>query len=157
MEPIKRPSLPKKINSKKYIVVLFILAAVGFVIYQYKNTVYVQLYARKLIPRQERFTELYFNDHINLPKQISRSENISFSFVIHNLEGESREYPYLVYFKSQNGQITNIEENTVTLSNGNYKTIEESYTSAFAKNAGGIYVELQKPQQEIHFLLNDNS
>jgi hypothetical protein len=150
-------NLPKKSSGKKYIVSLAILAAFMFVMYQNKNAVYAQMDEWKLIPRSERFTELYFNDHINLPKQISKDDQISFSFVIHNLEGENKEYPYIVYYKSQDGQITNIEEKTVTLADGEYKTIEESYTSTLQENTGGIFVELEQKQQGIDFLLNNNN
>ena len=74
--------------------------------------------------------------------KFQKGEKISFSFVIHNLEGEDTQYPYIVYFKSQDGQITKIEEKSVLLGDGEFKTINESYTSALPDNAGGIYVEL---------------
>lgn len=141
----------KNINIKNYLLVLLIAVAIAFILFQYKQAIYAQLDSWKLIPRPERFTELYFNNHTNLPKQISEGETISFSFVIHNLEGKSWQYPYSVFFISQDGQITNIEEATVTLSDGEYKTIEESYTSALADNNGEIFVELQQPKQELHF------
>lgn len=139
-----------------YLIVLVIAINAVFVFYRYKNEIYTQLDEWKLIPKQEHFTELYFNDHINLPKQIQKGEKVSFSFVIHNLEGKKWQYPYAVFFVSQNGQITNIEEKAVTLASGEYETIEESYISNLAENKGGIYVALQQPQQEIHFLLNYN-
>jgi hypothetical protein len=141
----------KNINIKNYLLVLLIAVAISFILFQYKQAIYAQLDSWKLIPRPERFTELYFNNHTNLPKQISNGEKISFSFVIHNLEGKSWQYPYSVFFISQDGQITNIEEATVTLSDGEYKTIEETYTSALADNNGEIFVELQQPKQELHF------
>ena len=155
MEPAEKPSLPKKPSIEKYVLVLLILVAIVSLMYQHKNVVYAKLDALKLIPRPERFTELYFNDHINLPKYIQKGEKISFSFVIHNLEGGNRQYPYAVYFKSLDGQITNIEKKVVVLRDEEYKTINESYTSALADNNGGIYVELQNPQQGIDFLLAD--
>jgi len=148
-----------KKQSEKYLIIINIINIVliaMFVSYRYKAELHAQLDEWKLVPKQERFTELYFDDHVNLPKQIQKGEKISFSFVIHNLEGKKWDYPYAIFFISQNGQVTKIEEKTVTLSNGEFKTIEESYISNLAENNGGIHVALQQPQQEIHFLLNNN-
>jgi len=140
----------------KYLIVLNIAIVAMFVAHQYKGAAYARLDEWKLIPRQERFTELYFNDHTNLPKYISRGEKISFSFVIHNLEEKRIWYPYVVYFKSQDGRTYEIEEKSVFLEDGESKTIKESCTSILADNSGGIFVELKDSQQEIHFLLTDN-
>lgn len=107
-----------------------------------------------LIPRPERFTELYFNDHINLPKEISKGDEISFSFVIHNLEGKSEEYIYQVYFKSLSGEIVEIEESQIMVGDGEYKTINEMYKSELDDNSGAIFVELKGKKQQLHFLLN---
>jgi hypothetical protein len=146
-----------KSKANKYLIVINIAIVAMFVWHQYKDAAYAKLDEWKLIPRQERFTELYFNDHVNLPKYISKGEKISFSFVIHNLEGEDTQYPYVVYFKSQDGQIVNIEEKSVLLRDGQFKTINESYTSSSDDNNGGIFVELQEPKQGIDFLLNNNN
>jgi uncharacterized membrane protein len=107
-----------------------------------------------LIPRPERFTELYFDDHINLPKEISKGQEISFSFTIHNLEGQTTEYPYIIYFKSLDGQVVNIDESTVTLKDGEYRPIEGIYKSEMDDNSGTIVVDLKGKNQQLHFLLN---
>ncbi|MEI8343966.1 MAG: hypothetical protein WCF93_03395 [Candidatus Moraniibacteriota bacterium] len=146
----------KKVARKKYILGLMIVIALSFAVYENRKAAYAAMDNLKLIPRPECFTELYFNDHINLPKQLSPGEKISFSFVIHNLEGASKDYPYVVYFKSKDGQFKNIEEKTVTLADGEVRAIDESYVSESLENQGGIYIKLKDQQQEIHFLLNNN-
>jgi len=54
-------------NFRKIILILFILSAIS-VAYLLKDAIYAKLDQWKLIPRPERFTELYFNDHNILPK-----------------------------------------------------------------------------------------
>lgn len=46
-----------------------------------------------LTPKPETFTELYFEDHLNLPKRVVVGQENSFSFTIHNLEGKNVNYP----------------------------------------------------------------
>lgn len=45
-----------------------------------------------LMPRAERFTELYFEKHLELPKKASFNTTYPFSVVIHNLEGRPFTY-----------------------------------------------------------------
>lgn len=45
-------------------------------------------------PEQETFTELYFNDHQNLPDYIDQNEEYSYSFTIANHEKSGIEYVY---------------------------------------------------------------
>jgi hypothetical protein len=142
-------------NVRKIILILLIISAIWGV-YLLKDVIYVKLDQWKLIPRPERFTELYFNDHNTLPKQISKGGKIKFSFVIHNLEGRAMEYPYIVYFKSPDGLTVPIKEGSVAIAAGESRIVEETYTAAFEENKGGIFVELIQKQQKIHFLLNNN-
>jgi hypothetical protein len=125
-----------------------------FDLYQYKADMYAQMNAWKLIPQPERFTELYFNDSANLPSQVSKGGKVSFSFVIHNLEGKSWDYQYAVYFKFSDGHVINIAQNVVALADGGYKTVNGSYISE-SDNGGGIFVELKNPEQHIDFLVNN--
>jgi len=143
-------------SANKYLFILNIAIIAIFALNHYKDSIRARLDEWKLIPRRERFTELYFDDHVNLPKQIQKGEKIDFSFTIHNLEGERRWYSYIVYFKSQDGQITNIEEKSVFLEDGELESIKESYAPTLEDNKGGIFVELKNPQQGIDFLLSDN-
>ena len=139
-------------NTKKYIAISIIIVVVSGM-YHYKDAIYLQLDGWSLIPRQERFTELYFNNYNDLPKKIIKDRKKHFSFVIRNLEGETKEYPYKIYFKSQDNQIINIKEDIITLTDGEYEVIEESYAPVSKESAGGIFVELTEKQQQIHFLV----
>lgn len=66
-----------------------------------------------LMPRAERFTELYFEKHLELPKDVTFNTPFELEFTVHNLEGRDVTYPY---------QVTAIEERnpfkTVVLAKG---------------------------------------
>jgi hypothetical protein len=146
----------KKSSFKKTVILMLIFVAVAVVTYQSRQSIYAEMDKLKLIPRPERFTELYFDDHTNLPTRISKNEDVSFTFVIHNLEGKEMEYPYVVYFQSKDGNVVKIAEGFETLADGEYKAIEKTYVSNSDQNEGGVFVRLKELDQSIHFLLNIN-
>jgi hypothetical protein len=47
-------------------------------------------------PAPENFTELYFNNHTALPKNINLNEKYNYEFTIHNLENREYQYDYTV-------------------------------------------------------------
>jgi len=148
-----------KKNARRFLAIMAVaVLAASSLACGFRSAIHAQLDAWKLLSLKERFTELYFVDHVHLPRRISKGETVSFSFVIHNLEGEKKEYAYSVYYRSQDGQIIKaIEEDAVTLADGESITIEESYTSTLPETSGGIHVELEGEQLEIHLLLNSDN
>lgn len=132
--------------------ITFIFGAL-FIAYQYKSEIYARLNEWKLIPQKESFTELYFENHLNLPKYIITGRKMDFSFTIHNLEGQAMNYPYAVYFVSDEGRITTINSSVATSSDGEYKTIPVEYTLNTLAPSGAIYVELSRKKQDIHFMV----
>jgi hypothetical protein len=141
-------------NIKKFFFIsclLIIIFGGIFLAYQYKPEIYAQLNEWKLIPQKERFTELYFENHLNLPKYIIADRKMDFSFTIHNLEGQKMNYPYTVYFLSDEGRITGIISSKATSSDAEYKTIPITYTLNTLAQSGAIYVELTQKKQDIHF------
>lgn len=147
-------------NFKLYkilLVFLFIIATIVF-LYMYKSAIYKQIYEQlnnlRLIPIPERFTELYFENHANLPKEIIKNEKIFFSFTIHNLEGVDMEYLYAVYFKNNYGK-TIVEQNIAFVKDNEYRTITESYIFKSSSAEEILFVELIDKRQEIHFSLKN--
>ncbi len=47
-------------------------------------------------PEPEKFTELYFNNHQDLPKYIDLDEKHNYEFTIHNLEHQEKEYAFTI-------------------------------------------------------------
>jgi hypothetical protein len=148
--------LGKKLFENKILVMLLIivifLAALAHI---NKNSIYTWAYDQKLVPIPETFTELYFSDHLNLPKQIGAGKDVSFSFVIHNLEGKDMTYPYVVYLKFNNSMVV-LSNDSVIVKKDEYKTIDVSYEPKVSTNNGTITVSLTQLNQDIHFLLSNN-
>lgn len=138
------------------IIAIFVLCTLVFVANDQKVNIYNVMNKLKLIHRPERFTELYFENHANLPKKMAKGETISFSFTIHNVEGSDTEYPYAVYFKNSYG-ITKVDKNTVLVKDNEYKTITKSYTFRSGSTEEILYVELIDQKQELHFSLSKKS
>ncbi len=145
---------------KKYIlifIILFIVTMAIYILYAYgpviRSVLYKQLDKFHLIPKPERFTELYFENHTDIPKEMAKGKTILFSFTIHNLEGKDMEYPYAVYFKNNYGTTT-VEKNIALVKDNEYKTITESYTFKSMSKGETLYVELTDQHQELHFALS---
>jgi hypothetical protein len=145
------------IQTKKGKHVFFILGLIIFIFgglffaYQFGPEIYAQLNRWKLIPANEHFTELYFENHLNLPKYIVPNRKMNFSFTIHNLEGHKTVYHYTVYAVSSDGKTNTISASVVTLLNGESKTFPQTYTFNTLEPSGEIYVALPQKNQEIHF------
>lgn len=107
-----------------------------------------------LTPKPERFTELYFEDHLNLPKQVEFNTSYPVSFTIHNLEGRQMTYDVqiaLVGETSESPQV-NVLTQTVDVYANESKTvtIELRVPALFSERAKMI-VNLANLDQTIHF------
>ncbi|CAN5268663.1 hypothetical protein BH10PAT2_BH10PAT2_4140 [soil metagenome] len=52
------------------------------------------------LPKSEDFTELYFEDHEQLPRTASPGAELNFNYTVHNLEHANITYPVNVYVQS---------------------------------------------------------
>ena len=100
--------------------------------------------------KPETFTELYFEDHVNLPNEIISGKVYRFSFTIHNLENTDMDYPYEVYVDAQANKEP-IDEGTVFVKNDEYKTIDQNYMLATPSGRMKIQVLLVDQNQPISF------
>jgi hypothetical protein len=98
--------------------------------------------------KQQAFTELYFTNSASLPQVISVNQKYNFSFVIHNLEQATTRYIYEV--SSGN---TVLDQNSITLQNGENKTISENLGS-IKKVRTEITVKLLNKNQAISFWID---
>lgn len=96
----------------------------------------------------ESFTELYFEDHQNLPNEIELNQEYTFQFTIHNLENEATTYNYKVYLLIDD-QTQSIDSKSITLNNNETATITESFEISQDFNSAKIVVDTN--DQEIHF------
>jgi hypothetical protein len=103
--------------------------------------------------KPETFTELYFEDHSNLPKTIEKYKEYSFSFTIHNLEYKDVEYPYIVYLQSDSDKII-LDSGKLSLKNDEYKSQKEDFGPLESPRAK-VVVELTNKNQQIDFWMEE--
>jgi hypothetical protein len=109
-----------------------------------------ELAALDLIPKPEKLTELYFNNHANLPHSATRNQQISFAFVIHNLETTDYQYVYTVSV-DMNGTRHLVDTGNILVKNGQYYVKSEKFNLLDSSASQKVVVELTNKQQAIHF------
>jgi len=100
--------------------------------------------------KPEPITELYFEDHLDLPSTAGTSEEKSFRFTIHNLENTDMAYTYEIYIDSDGGRKI-IGKNTVFIEDKEYRTISESFKLEDPVDRARVIVRLAGRDQEIGF------
>lgn len=76
----------------------------------------------------EPLTEVYFENHTSLPKNVFLNKDYNFSFTVHNLEYQDVEYNYIVEaYDVNNTLLFEINKGGFTLANNESKTINENY------------------------------
>ncbi|MEK7573878.1 MAG: hypothetical protein AAB531_05665 [Patescibacteria group bacterium] len=100
--------------------------------------------------KPETFTELYFENHLSLPGKIILYQDYPFKFTIHNLENKDMSYPYEVYI-NLNGEKQIIDEASVFVKSGAYKTIDEGFTITYFTKRVEVIVNLKDKNQKIDF------
>jgi hypothetical protein len=145
-----------KINLKLLLAVELIVFAVLFIMSVAKlissNPVIKETIALATTVKPETFTELYFENHNDLPKTINPNQNYSFIFTIHNLEYKNMNYPYSVYLETADTKII-LDQGTFTLENNGYKSIKESF-GPLKNTRMKITVELVNRNQVIDFWMD---
>lgn len=146
----------KKLNYKLIIKIGVLIIAVGVVIgsVNYVNSTPAAKKAISMATTQkpETFTELYFEDHLNLPSKIIPSKQYKFTFTIHNLENKDTDYSYIIY-KYTAGQITSLDEGKISLKKDEYKTAEKT-VGPFEALRTKIVVHLTDQNQDISFWMD---
>lgn len=99
----------------------------------------------------ENLTELYFEDHLNLPKFISPDKQTEFKFTIHNLENQRVDYVYQI-IKDVAGDQVILEENEVGIDHDNFVTIDK-IIGPFDNERTKIIINLPVQDQSISFWL----
>ena len=103
--------------------------------------------------RPETFTELYVDDHLELPSIVKTNQPYYFEFTIHNLENKDMNYSYEVYLQSTKIKLP-IDQKTVTIKNGRSKTIREGFQVNAPITKSKIVVKLLNKNQEVDFWIN---
>ena len=144
-----RKSLVYKLNI--IIFCLIVLEAGALVIrHAMLNKDFMNTIALATTVKPETFTELYFENHTQLPTTVTAYQKVSFSFTTHNLEYKIMRYPYEVYL-DQDGKKTVIDKGFFYLDQDNYRTINETATIPYGLTKGKIVVDLTSKNQQVFF------
>jgi uncharacterized membrane protein len=140
--------------------VFLLLAALMFLSlgsYHYRDTIYRGLDHLKLLPQPEPFTELYIYDFGTLreafPTTVEKGTTISFSFVIHNLEGRAMTYPYTIDVLDDSQSTSTISRGSVVLLNNASTTISTHYTFKRSHTQAEMFITLPDLNQSLHFFV----
>lgn len=134
--------------------ILILTGLLGFFIFQIckSNPSISEAISLATTVKPETFTELYFENHNQLPNTISQGQTYTYSFTIHNLENKDMEYHYAIYGQ-RNGQKVFEDFYTINIKKDEFKTIND--TVGPLKNLQTkMVVELTDQNQQISFLMN---
>ena len=131
---------------------LGVTLVVGMLIFFNFNraSIYNELVSLDLVPKSEKLTELYFNDNANLPSSATSKQEISFAFVIHNLETTDYQYIYEVSV-NLNGTRHIVDSGKVLVKNNQYYVNNEKFNLMNSSESQEVVVELTNKQQSIDF------
>lgn len=136
----------------KFLFLGFVISSILIVLAVSKNIPALDRFITDATTRRiEKVTELYFEDHINLPKYIQPNGKYTFKFTVHNLEGEDKSYIYRV-IKQVDTQIRVIDQGMIQLKNDEYATIDKE-VGPFENERTNIQIELVNEFQKISFWL----
>lgn len=109
------------------------------------------VFAQATTISRESFTELYFDNFAELPKNANiGSQNLA--FVIHNLENRDIVYTYDIYYEIF-GKRFKVRQAEIKLANGEKKTINEKI-SPYSLSPLKVIVELDN-KQDISFWIKE--
>lgn len=150
---IKSQQFTYKLNVWLFIIIIFEICIYG--IYNFsQNKSLMNTVALATTVKPEKYTELYFANHLSLPSSVTQNQTITFAFTIHNMEYQIYNYSYIVYIL-ENGKKTVIDYGHVKLQQNEYKTISESYTVSSRITRDQVVVNLINLNQEIFFWSNE--
>ncbi|NTW14235.1 MAG: hypothetical protein HGA31_04370 [Candidatus Moranbacteria bacterium] len=150
-------ALEKRLLAKRrsvMIAAMLIITAVVFFTYLKRDAIYAQMNAWLLIPKPERFTELYFSDHTNLPKRVSAGDRMRFSFVIVNHEGNARSYGYSVHLIGAENVDPIVVRDVTDVASEESKEVQVGFDVPERFETGEVVVQLTDMSQQIHFWIN---
>lgn len=106
------------------IILLGILSLTG---YFFRGQIEAFLRTNHLFPEPEPLSELYFEDHINLPKNFQPGVPQTLRFTIHNIEYKPMKYTVDVSARIGD-KLTPIQSGTVLLAHNAFETLKQDVT-----------------------------
>ena len=153
-------SLPKNLNPRKIdnfsslqrvvslsLVILFIVLISWLV-----NTSKISAFYNAILPHNQAYTELAFNNVNHLLSTIPSNNQVKFSFMIHNVEEKTVSYPFVITL--ENGNVYKIiESGRVTLGSNGVVNIPENPSIQSTSQRQEVVITLTSLKQSIDFWL----
>ncbi|MFW5703295.1 MAG: hypothetical protein ACOCXQ_00480 [Patescibacteria group bacterium] len=131
-----------------------LLMGSGILVLNYQQQILSLMNQYKLLPQPERFTELYLNEHLNLPTIVAEDQIASASFTIHNKEHRKVTYPFVV--KQQVDDFHEIiGSGEAELRQDEQITIPFKFALASPEAKTKIEIALLNTNQTVHFWVNN--
>ena len=138
-------------------ITLLVVLIVGVWLFTHASAVRQSAAKLSLIPKEEHFTEIYFEDPQQLPRLYMPRKTQEFSFTIHNLEDKDMDYAYQAYFIPAEISSTStalLKRETLHVPKNGYVAKKIAYTldgKILTKDT--VVVRLPELKQEIHFIV----
>ncbi|OGM23015.1 hypothetical protein A2961_01305 [Candidatus Woesebacteria bacterium RIFCSPLOWO2_01_FULL_39_21] len=145
---INRPNLA---GISKTIVILFVILVGALLSIKATKEILIPNLKRQ----REPLTELYFSNHLNIPKQIEKGKPYSFEFTTRNLEYKDTNYVYEILV-SENEGMSLIEKGEFILTHGETKSVPEEFLIPESFGRAKITVSLVNKDQEISFWIEED-
>jgi hypothetical protein len=115
------------------------------------------LVALSFIPiGKEPLTELYFNDHLAIPKLAHVNDTYNLSFTINNLEYKDMPYPYKITEKYGNVSKT-IAEGNIFLADNTSTSVPFSFSFNETFKRAQVQITLTDKNQSIHLWVDERN
>lgn len=147
--------IKSKTNVKRVIfifIILFLFLISLFAIENGRFNYYFKLIG--IYPQYERYTVLFFVESEQLSNESKNNESLTFTFGIENIEGENKNYQYMVeIWSGEKNEVIDGGYIKVNYNEKSYKTIQINEISKYPKGSM-VYVILPLNNKSIDFKLN---
>lgn len=146
-------SMSKLSDRKKFILCFAVVFSLLFL--GWENPIVKKTLVLATTVQSEPVTELYFENHSQIPENIKRNIPYDVAFTIHNLENQDMHYTYEVFINT-NTQKQMIASNAILVKKDTSRTIHErvTFTQFFIQSE--VVVNLINKNQQINFWVNGN-
>lgn len=144
------------VNSKLLSWIGFLCFGIGVLIVfeSIKPTLITYLQNKDLLPREESYTELYIENHTELPVQMDEDTIATASFTIRNMEQTEVTYPYEIA-EHVNGERVVFSSGESKVVNQELKSIPFEYKGTTPYAEKRIEVTLLNKNQSIYFWITN--
>lgn len=145
-----------KASLRTFIFVFLSLCIAGALTYFLfaNNNAYRLLQRYHLAPTEEPYTELYLNNHLDIPSFLEADKEATASFTINNREHKTNNYKFIVS-QSTGDESRTIASGSTTLKQNQSKSFEFTYSVATTEPKTKVNIDLPLQQQSIHFYVNN--